>query len=63
MHFLPGRGSKTGWGEDPCTGKWGGGCLQNSASNPNIKDAVAGPGPKVRASFQILVRAWRPRVR
>lgn len=40
-----------------------GGCLQNSASNPNIKDAVAGPGPKVRASFQILVRAWRPRVR
>lgn len=23
MHFWPGRGSRTGWGEDPCTEKWG----------------------------------------
>lgn len=56
----PGRGSKTGQGKDPSTGKWG--MLQNSASKPNTKDAAAGPGSKVRASSQGLARAWQPRV-
>lgn len=40
-----------------------GGCPQNSASNQTLKDAVAGPGLKVRASSQRLARAWRPKVR
>lgn len=49
--YCPGRGSRTGWSEDPCTGKRGRGNLQNSASGSNIKDATARPGPKGRGQL------------
>lgn len=46
VQSCSGRGPRTGWGEDPCTGTWGLEGVENPGSGPNRNDAIAPASPE-----------------